>query len=422
MGRGAGPQRSAFLSAFFALVGCHGLARHGRSAVAADHDGAGLRKGISRRHPAPHPVLRIVLGTRLDIVWVALFSLVYLVGVGTIMNVTATSQTRRVRRCRARRRRRPTTMRRAAFVVLPDRLRARGGAHRVSFYIARGSPVWQPSIPIALTVLAIAQMGVHLVFFLHLTSGPRQRQQCARTRVRPRHRHAARVRSLWIMTHSERADDADGRGHEDAALSLVGECALRVGQARLECVTVNAMTSSRSARSEAILVIDSGRYGSRGREDQALELESIAVARDRQTVRRHSKPAGRQEPVDLFGARSDVGPESKRRGNGGVGRAACARSAGINASAGHEQRSEAPAPAGRNERPPGMPMADEPQREAAVVRPRTFSPLLTMMPAPRNPMPVRMLPMTRVGSPVPAPWTAASVPLTGIAGHQRHGA
>ena len=30
----------------------------------------------------------------------------------------------------------------------------------------------QPSIPVALAVLAIAQMGVHLVFFLHITTGP----------------------------------------------------------------------------------------------------------------------------------------------------------------------------------------------------------------------------------------------------------
>ncbi len=42
----------------------------------------------------------------------------------------------------------------------------------VSFVIARTSLVWQPSIPIALFVLAIAQMGVHLVFFLHITTGP----------------------------------------------------------------------------------------------------------------------------------------------------------------------------------------------------------------------------------------------------------
>jgi cytochrome o ubiquinol oxidase operon protein cyoD len=42
----------------------------------------------------------------------------------------------------------------------------------VSFYITRSTLVWAPSIPIALSVLAVAQMGVHLVFFLHMTSGP----------------------------------------------------------------------------------------------------------------------------------------------------------------------------------------------------------------------------------------------------------
>ena len=42
----------------------------------------------------------------------------------------------------------------------------------ISFYVARSTLVWQPSIPIALSVLAIAQMGVHVVFFLHITSGP----------------------------------------------------------------------------------------------------------------------------------------------------------------------------------------------------------------------------------------------------------
>ena len=42
----------------------------------------------------------------------------------------------------------------------------------VSFLVARTTLVWQPSIPIALFVLAIAQMGVHLVFFLHITTGP----------------------------------------------------------------------------------------------------------------------------------------------------------------------------------------------------------------------------------------------------------
>ncbi|CAL76224.1 Cytochrome O ubiquinol oxidase protein subunit IV [Bradyrhizobium sp. ORS 278] len=41
-----------------------------------------------------------------------------------------------------------------------------------SFFIAGTHLVWRPSIPVALIVLAIAQMGVHLVFFLHITTGP----------------------------------------------------------------------------------------------------------------------------------------------------------------------------------------------------------------------------------------------------------
>jgi cytochrome o ubiquinol oxidase subunit IV len=42
----------------------------------------------------------------------------------------------------------------------------------VSFFISGTTLVWGPSIPVALVVLAIAQMGVHLVFFLNITTGP----------------------------------------------------------------------------------------------------------------------------------------------------------------------------------------------------------------------------------------------------------
>jgi cytochrome o ubiquinol oxidase subunit IV len=42
----------------------------------------------------------------------------------------------------------------------------------VAFFISGTTLVWGPSIPVALVVLAIAQMGVHLVFFLHITTGP----------------------------------------------------------------------------------------------------------------------------------------------------------------------------------------------------------------------------------------------------------
>jgi cytochrome o ubiquinol oxidase subunit IV len=41
-----------------------------------------------------------------------------------------------------------------------------------SFAASSSSQVWGPSIPVLLAVLAIAQMGVHLVFFLHLSSSP----------------------------------------------------------------------------------------------------------------------------------------------------------------------------------------------------------------------------------------------------------
>ena len=40
-----------------------------------------------------------------------------------------------------------------------------------SFWVANTSLLWPPGIPLGLTVLAIAQMGVHLVFFLHITTG-----------------------------------------------------------------------------------------------------------------------------------------------------------------------------------------------------------------------------------------------------------
>jgi cytochrome o ubiquinol oxidase operon protein cyoD len=41
-----------------------------------------------------------------------------------------------------------------------------------SFWVANTSLLWGPGVPVGLVVLAIAQMGVHLVFFLHITTGP----------------------------------------------------------------------------------------------------------------------------------------------------------------------------------------------------------------------------------------------------------
>ena len=41
-----------------------------------------------------------------------------------------------------------------------------------SFVVSQTNLLWPPGIPVGLVVLAFAQIGVHLVFFLHLGSGP----------------------------------------------------------------------------------------------------------------------------------------------------------------------------------------------------------------------------------------------------------
>ena len=80
VGRSAGPGRSGFLSAFFALIGCHGL--HVTAGLLwlltmmAQVSAKGFRDDVLRR-----TLCFSLFWHTLDIVWVALFSLVYLVGV-----------------------------------------------------------------------------------------------------------------------------------------------------------------------------------------------------------------------------------------------------------------------------------------------------------------------------------------------------
>ena len=76
---GAGPTRSAFLSAFFTLVGCHGLhvtlGLLWLLTMMAQVFAKGYRADILRR------VLCFSLFWHtLDIIWVALFTVVYLMG------------------------------------------------------------------------------------------------------------------------------------------------------------------------------------------------------------------------------------------------------------------------------------------------------------------------------------------------------
>jgi cytochrome o ubiquinol oxidase subunit 3 len=77
--RGAGPTRSAFLTAFFSLVGCHGL--HVSAGILwlltmmAQVFAKGFRDDIGRRI-----MCFALFWHALDIIWVAVFSVVYLLG------------------------------------------------------------------------------------------------------------------------------------------------------------------------------------------------------------------------------------------------------------------------------------------------------------------------------------------------------
>jgi cytochrome o ubiquinol oxidase subunit III len=77
---GAGPSRSAFLSGFFTLVGCHGLHVSAGllwlGTMMAQFWAKGFRQDIRHRY-----LCFSLFWHALDIIWVGIFSLVYLVGV-----------------------------------------------------------------------------------------------------------------------------------------------------------------------------------------------------------------------------------------------------------------------------------------------------------------------------------------------------
>ncbi len=78
--QGAGPSRSAFLSAFFTLVGCHGLhvtiGLLWLLTMMAQVYAKGYREDILRRM-----LCFSLFWHALDIIWVAVFTIVYLMGV-----------------------------------------------------------------------------------------------------------------------------------------------------------------------------------------------------------------------------------------------------------------------------------------------------------------------------------------------------
>jgi cytochrome o ubiquinol oxidase operon protein cyoD len=70
-----------------------------------------------------------------------------------------------------------------------------------SFWLAISHVIWFPALPVALIVLAIAQMGVHLVFFLHVTTGPDNTNNVLALAFGVLVVGLVVLGSIWIMDH-----------------------------------------------------------------------------------------------------------------------------------------------------------------------------------------------------------------------------
>ena len=71
----------------------------------------------------------------------------------------------------------------------------------ISFWVASTGVLWGPGVATGLVVLAIAQMGVHLVFFLHITSGPDNTNNVLALAFGVLIVFLVMVGTIWIMAH-----------------------------------------------------------------------------------------------------------------------------------------------------------------------------------------------------------------------------
>jgi cytochrome o ubiquinol oxidase operon protein cyoD len=75
------------------------------------------------------------------------------------------------------------------------------GLTAASFWAAHTHLIYGPSVPIAISALAVAQMGIHLVFFLHITTAPDNTNNILALAFGFLIVCIVVLGSLWIMTH-----------------------------------------------------------------------------------------------------------------------------------------------------------------------------------------------------------------------------
>jgi len=71
----------------------------------------------------------------------------------------------------------------------------------VSFSVAATGVLWGPGVAVGLVVLAIAQIGIHLVFFLHITSGPDNTNNVLALAFGALIVFLVMIGTIWIMAH-----------------------------------------------------------------------------------------------------------------------------------------------------------------------------------------------------------------------------
>jgi cytochrome o ubiquinol oxidase operon protein cyoD len=71
----------------------------------------------------------------------------------------------------------------------------------ISFWVASTASLWGPGVAVGLVVLAIAQMGVHLVFFLHITTGPDNTNNVLALAFGVLIVFLVMIGTIWIMGH-----------------------------------------------------------------------------------------------------------------------------------------------------------------------------------------------------------------------------
>jgi cytochrome o ubiquinol oxidase subunit IV len=73
-----------------------------------------------------------------------------------------------------------------------------------SFWAARTHLIYGPGVHAALVTLAIAQMGIHLAFFLHITTAPDHENNVLALAFGVMIVGFIIIGSLWIMSHMNR--------------------------------------------------------------------------------------------------------------------------------------------------------------------------------------------------------------------------